>query len=96
MERRVINPWTWRDQFGFVQANEISGAQRVLVCAGQGSVDAGGRPVHAGDRRAQVGQALRNPETVLGQAGLGLANIVRLRFYVLRAACPRRESEGDG
>jgi hypothetical protein len=22
MERRIVNPWTWQDQFGYVQANE--------------------------------------------------------------------------
>ena len=31
MERRVINPWTWQDQFGFVQANEPTGDQKILV-----------------------------------------------------------------
>lgn len=30
MERKAINPWAWQDQFGFVQALEVSGAQRVL------------------------------------------------------------------
>jgi hypothetical protein len=35
MRRRAINPWTWQDAFGYVQANEISGAQRVLICSGQ-------------------------------------------------------------
>ena len=52
MERWVINPWTWQDQLGFLQANEVRGVQRVLICAGQVSVAAEGRPVHAGDMRA--------------------------------------------
>jgi hypothetical protein len=43
MERRVINPWTWQDAFGFVQANEVSGAKRTVICSGQTSVDASGR-----------------------------------------------------
>ena len=30
MERRIVNPWTWQDEFGYVQANETSGAERVL------------------------------------------------------------------
>jgi enamine deaminase RidA (YjgF/YER057c/UK114 family) len=81
MERRIINPWTWQDQFGFVQANEVSGAGRVLYCAGQTSVDAGGRPVHAGDMRAQITQALDNLETVLEKAGFTLGNVVRLNYY---------------
>ena len=47
-ERRIINPWKWQDNFGFVQANETSGGQRVLYCAGQASMDTDGRPVHPG------------------------------------------------
>ncbi|MGH2356082.1 MAG: RidA family protein, partial [Chloroflexota bacterium] len=80
MDRRIINPWTWQDALGFVQANELSGVQRLLVCSGQTSVDAEGRPVHAGDMDAQVKQALDNLETVLGQAGLTLADVVRLNY----------------
>jgi enamine deaminase RidA (YjgF/YER057c/UK114 family) len=81
MERRVINPWTWQDNFGFVQANEVSGAQRVLICSGQTSVDADGSPMHPGDMRAQVNQALDNLETVLQQAGFKLSDLVRLNAY---------------
>ena len=81
MERRIINPWTWQDQFGFVQANEVSGGGRVLYCSGQTSVDAEGRPVHAGDMRAQITQVLDNLETVLGKAGFALGNVVRLNYY---------------
>ena len=81
MERRVINPWSWQDQFGFVQANELQGMQRVLICSGQASVDADGRPLHAGDMRAQVSQALDNLETVLQAAGFTLADVVRLNIY---------------
>jgi hypothetical protein len=32
MDSRVISPWTWQDQFGFVQAHEVSGARRVVYC----------------------------------------------------------------
>jgi enamine deaminase RidA (YjgF/YER057c/UK114 family) len=81
MESRVINPWTWQDQFGFVQAHEVSGAQRVVYCAGQTSVDGDGSPLHEGDMRAQIEQALDNLETVLREAGLGLSNLVRLNYY---------------
>jgi enamine deaminase RidA (YjgF/YER057c/UK114 family) len=81
MDSRVINPWTWQDQFGFVQAHEVSGARRVLYCSGQTSVDGDGNPIHEGDMRAQIGQALDNLETVLGEAGLDLANVVRLNYY---------------
>jgi enamine deaminase RidA (YjgF/YER057c/UK114 family) len=80
-ERRTINPWRWQEAFAFVQATEVRGAHRVLYCAGQASVDADGRGVHPGDMRGQVGQALTNLETVLGAAGLTLADVVRLNYY---------------
>ncbi len=80
-EQRAVNPWTWQDAFGYSQAIEVSGAARVLVCAGQTSVDAEGRPLHAGDMRAQAMQALDNLEAVLGAAGLTLAHVVRLNAY---------------
>jgi enamine deaminase RidA (YjgF/YER057c/UK114 family) len=82
MERQIVNPWTWQDQFGYVQANQISGMERVLVCAGQTSVDADGQPMHEGDMGAQVGQALDNLEIVLGEAGFALADVVRMNYYV--------------
>ena len=82
MERRVVNPWTWQEQFGFVQANEISGVERTLVCAGVASVDPDGQPLHDGDMGAQVNQALDNLETLLGEAGFALADVVRLNYFV--------------
>jgi enamine deaminase RidA (YjgF/YER057c/UK114 family) len=81
VERRIVNPWTWQDAFGYVQANELRGPERVLVCAGQTSVDDEGRPVHPGDMAAQLGQAVDNLETVLRQAGFTLADVVRLNYY---------------
>ena len=81
MEKKIVNPWTWQDQFGFVQAVDTKGAQRVVYCAGQTSVDENGVPLHAGDMRAQVGQALDNLETVLEKADLNLSNVVRLSIY---------------
>jgi enamine deaminase RidA (YjgF/YER057c/UK114 family) len=80
-DTKAVNPWQWQDQFGFSQAIDVRGATRVLYCAGQTSVDANGDPLHAGDMAAQMTQALDNLETVLGQAGLTLANVVRLNYY---------------
>jgi enamine deaminase RidA (YjgF/YER057c/UK114 family) len=82
MQREIVNPWQWQDQYGFVQANSLTAPERVVLCAGQTSVDDQGTPLHAGDMRAQVGQALDNLETVLSQAGLGLGDVVRLNYYV--------------
>jgi enamine deaminase RidA (YjgF/YER057c/UK114 family) len=81
VDQRKINPWTWQDQFGFSQAIEVSGFERVLYCAGQTSSDEQGSTV-AGDMGAQAAKALDNLETVLGEAGLTLANVVRLNYYV--------------
>lgn len=81
MERRIVNPWTWQDQYGFVQGVEISDPQRVLYCAGQVSVDAQGNPVHRGDMRAQIIQALDNLQTVLEKAGFKMSDVARLNFY---------------
>jgi enamine deaminase RidA (YjgF/YER057c/UK114 family) len=76
-----VNPWTWQDQFGFSQAIEVTVAQRTLYCAGQTSVDAEGKVLHAGDLGAQFRAALDNLATVLKKAGLTLRNIVQLNVY---------------
>jgi enamine deaminase RidA (YjgF/YER057c/UK114 family) len=81
VERQIINPWQWQDEYGFVQANEVSNAQRVLYCAGQVSVDAEGNPLHPGDMSAQIAQTLDNLETVLDSAGFKMSDVVRLNFY---------------
>ena len=82
-ETKAVNPWKWQDQLsiGFSQGIDVRGAERVLYCAGQTSVDADGAPMHAGDMAAQMNQAIDNLETVLRQAGLKLANVVRLNYY---------------
>ena len=77
----TVNPWTWQDAFGFSQAVDVTEGKRMLFCAGQTSVDTEGNPMHLGDMTNQVAQALDNLEAVLGQAGLGLANVVRLNYY---------------
>ena len=82
MENRVINPWTWQDHFGFVQAKEVIGVERTLYCAGQTSVDEHGQPLHEGEMQAQAMQALDNLETVLREAGFELSDIARLNIYV--------------
>jgi enamine deaminase RidA (YjgF/YER057c/UK114 family) len=81
VERRIINPWTWQDQLGYVQANETSGAQRTIFLSVQTSVDDEGRPVHPDDMGAQTEQAMDNLETVLREAGATLSDVVRLNIY---------------
>jgi enamine deaminase RidA (YjgF/YER057c/UK114 family) len=81
VERKIINPWKWQDALGFVQANEVTGGQRVLYCSGQISVDADGKPLHVGDLGAQLKRSLENLEQVLSAAGFGLPDVVRLNIY---------------
>jgi enamine deaminase RidA (YjgF/YER057c/UK114 family) len=81
VEKRAINPWQWQDRAGFSQAIEIQGGQRIIYCSGQTSVDADGNPMYAKDIVKQANQALDNLESVLKQAGLTLANVVRLNYY---------------
>jgi enamine deaminase RidA (YjgF/YER057c/UK114 family) len=81
MERRIVNPWTWQDAFGFVQANDLTDARRVVLCAGQLAADADGHLLHPGDMAAQIRQTLDNLETVLKAAGMTLANVVRLNYF---------------
>jgi enamine deaminase RidA (YjgF/YER057c/UK114 family) len=81
-ETKPVNPWTWQDRLSFSQAVEARGAERVLYCAGQTSVDGHGNVLHAGDMAAQLDRAFDNLETVLSQAALTLANVVRLNYYV--------------
>jgi enamine deaminase RidA (YjgF/YER057c/UK114 family) len=81
LEIKPVNPWTWQDNFGFSQAVEVSGHQRVLMCSGQTSVDENANALHEGDVGAQLNQALDNLETVLAKAGMALRNVVRLNIY---------------
>src|SRR5262245_42504356 len=81
MERRSVNPWTWQDQFGFVQAVEVRWANRMLFCTGQTATDPTGTPMYPGDLARQTQMAIDNLETVLGQAGFTLADIVRLKIF---------------
>lgn len=82
MKRTPVNPWPWSLNFGFNQAEIIEGASRQLVCAGQTSVDAEGKPQHAGDMRAQMTLALDNLEAVVNAADMDLSSITRLTVYV--------------
>ncbi|MGD0661348.1 MAG: RidA family protein [Syntrophorhabdales bacterium] len=87
METKAINPWQWQDALGFSQAIEVRGGQRVVYCSGQTSVDADGNPMYAGDLTKQLIQALDNLESVLKEAGLTLANVVRLNYYTTDMRC---------
>ena len=44
MERTDINPWEWSKVFGFSQAVELTGVDRILVCSGQTAMGPDGSP----------------------------------------------------
>jgi enamine deaminase RidA (YjgF/YER057c/UK114 family) len=81
MERTAVNPVTWSVGMGFNQGEVVSGATRTLYCSGQTAMGPDGEPRHAGDLAAQLALSLDNLEAVLGQAGMSLANLVRLNVY---------------
>src|SRR5262249_38664310 len=74
----------------------VRNAKRVLYCAGQTSVDAEGRPLHAGNMAAQLKTAFDNLETVLSAGGLTLANVVRLNYYTTNVAAFMEASPAIG
>jgi enamine deaminase RidA (YjgF/YER057c/UK114 family) len=81
MKRTAINPWPWSVHVGFNQAELVEEESKVLYVSGQTAMSAEGQPQHAGDMAAQVSMSLDNLEAVLAEAGMGLANVVRLNVY---------------
>jgi enamine deaminase RidA (YjgF/YER057c/UK114 family) len=81
MQVQPINPWSWQDDFGFVQANLMTGAKQLLICSGQMSTDASGTPIGGGDMSAQVATVMDNLSAVLESADLSLADVIKLTIY---------------
>lgn len=81
IERVAVNPWTWSVEMGFNQGEIVAGQTRTLYCSGQTAMSGDGQPQHAGDMAAQLALSLDNLEAVLGEAGMSLADLVRLNVY---------------
>ena len=81
MERTDVNPWEWSKAFGFSQAVGVSNASRVLVCSGQTAIADDGSPPTTADMAKQMELALSNLTTVLGAAGMTMADVVKLTVY---------------
>ena len=81
MQRKDVNPWEWSKAFGFSQAVDLSGAERVLVCSGQTATGDDGSPPTTSDMGEQVGIALQNLRTVLDAAGMDFSNVVKLTVF---------------
>ena len=81
MERTAVNPVTWSQEMGFNQGEVVSGANRTLYISGQTAMNREGAPQHDSDMAAQLALAVDNLEAVLTEAGMSLANLVRLNVY---------------
>ncbi|MFE5804643.1 MULTISPECIES: RidA family protein [unclassified Streptomyces] len=81
MERTAVNPVTWSVEMGFNQGEVVSGHTRTLYISGQTAMSGDGRPLHEGDMAAQLTLSVDNLEAVLGEAGMSLADLVRLNVY---------------
>ncbi|MGI6875111.1 RidA family protein [Amycolatopsis sp. 3B14] len=81
MERTAVDPWTWSAELGYHQGELVAGHTRTLFCAGQTAMSGDGKPQHAGDMAKQLALSLDNLEAVLAEAGMSLANLVRLNVY---------------
>ncbi|MBP2364813.1 RidA family protein [Pseudonocardia parietis] len=81
MDRTAVNPWPWSVELGYNQGELVSGHTRTLYCSGQTAMAADGTPRHAGDMAGQLALSLDNLEAVLDEAGMSLANLVRLNVH---------------
>ena len=81
VERTAVNPVTWSVEMGFNQGEIVSGHTRTLYCSGQTAMNAEGKPEHDGDMAGQLTLSIENLEAVLAEAGMSLANLVRLNVY---------------
>lgn len=81
VERTAVNPVTWSVEMGFNQGELVSGHTRTLYCSGQTAMSSEGKPEHDGDMAGQLALSLANLEAVLAEAGMSLANLVRLNVY---------------
>ncbi len=80
MQRRVINPWTWQESYGYHQGHEVTGAERTLWISGQTSTDATGNVINENDMEGQIKQVLDNIEAVLSGADMTPANLVKIQI----------------
>lgn len=77
----AVNPVSWSLDLGFNQGELVSGHTRTLYCSGQTAMSAEGKPLHEDDMAAQLALSLDNVEAVLAEAGMSLANLVRINVF---------------
>jgi len=83
LQRHAINTTDAPQPLGaYSRATEVQASRLVLV-AGQVSLDAAGELVGPGDAFAQTRQVFDNIEQILKQAGAGFNNVVEFTTYVV-------------
>jgi 2-iminobutanoate/2-iminopropanoate deaminase len=92
MKRTTVNPWTYPEFFD--AGVMIEGHCRILFLNGQAAVSAEGQSMYPGDIRSQASLTLDNIELVLTQAGMSLANIVRMNTYVTDVDAYLEQADG--
>jgi len=86
-----IDPgWAWDDRLPFVQGKQVG---NLIYVSGQVALDREGKLVGEGDIKAQTRRVLENVKTILGAAGAGLRDIVKLNSYITVASLYREFSE---
>jgi enamine deaminase RidA (YjgF/YER057c/UK114 family) len=81
MTRTDVNPWEWSKTFGFSQAVEVRGAERILLCSGQTAIAEDGSPPEITDMAEQLKKAFQNLGIVLHAAGLAASDVVKVKYY---------------
>ena len=81
MTRTDINPWEWSKAFGFSQAVEVTGAERILICSGQTGIQEDGSPPSTADMGEQVKKAFDNLGEVLQAVGFSASDVVKVNYY---------------
>lgn len=81
VQRTAVNPVMWSAELGFHQGELVTGHTRTLYCSGQTATNRDGKPEHDGDMAAQLALSLDNLEAVLREAGMSVADLVRLNVY---------------
>ena len=81
MKRRGVNPYDWSRPIGFSLGELVEGHERVLYVAGQVARAPDGEVQHVGDMAGQLRLVVDNLEAVLTDAGMTLANVVRLGVF---------------
>jgi len=95
MTAKRINPAALYEstRFGFSHA-AIDEASGTIHLAGQVAWDKDYNVIGGGDLAAQARQALANIATVLAEAGAGVADLLRLRTYIVNYDVSKLEAVG--